>query len=223
MPRYHKQILYGLFLLGLVVLFVTMNPSVIQSSEEIYLQELEAVIMKGAEHMTTEELSLLGELIIFGRIVNGNPTDRDVGRGQCSLCHTFKEGQAQRYRLDLNLYGIIERAAERIREPRYLNPDTVQTESFPGSGRATTVQEYLAESNVCTSCYVVEGYFEIISGNKYSKESPMPPIHKPPTSMKIDEMIAIDTWIYINQDKAPPPVSEMRAAYEKFIPLAERH
>jgi hypothetical protein len=152
--------------------------------------------------------------MIFGP---GGNEYRNVGKGQCPLCHTFKKGG-----LDVrapNLYGIVKRAGERIKEPRYLHPDTVVQESYPRSGRATTAEEYLAESKVCPSCYVVKGYG--VKGSN-DRESPDPSFNKPPINLTIDEMVAIDTWLYKQEGEIPPPIGVMRAAYEKFIPEGER-
>jgi len=108
---------------------------------------------------------------------------------------------------------------ERIKDPKYLKPDTVQVESFKGSGRATTAEEYIAESHVCPACYVVEGFG--IKGTN-DKDSPMPPIHKAPIALTIDEQIAVDTWLWYREGETPPSAKEMRAVYEKFIPEADR-
>lgn len=45
----------------------------------------------------------------------------------------------------------------------------------------------------------------------------MPKIHKPPISLTIDEMIAIDTWLLKHGGEAVPSMAAMRAAYEKFL------
>jgi hypothetical protein len=118
-----------------------------------------------------------------------------------------------------SLVGISTRAAKRLNDPRYLHPDSVQTESFSGSGRATTAEEYIAESHVCPSCFVAAGY-----GTKGTNdhESPMAEVHKPPIGLSIDELIAVDTFLFYREGGDVPPVSEIRAAYEKFIPPSER-
>jgi len=167
------------------------------------------------DHMTTEELVAGGEVIIFGEI--GGEKERGIGKGQCPLCHTFEAGDPSDRAP--NLLGVTKRAAERIKEPRYLHPDTVQTESFQGSGRATTAMEYLAESNVCTSCYVVAGFG---AKGTNDRESPYASIDRPPISLSIDEMIMVNTWLYWHDGQQPPPVAVMRAAFEKFIPLERR-
>jgi mono/diheme cytochrome c family protein len=50
----------------------------------------------------------------------------------------------------------------------------------------------------------------------------MPPIHKPPISLSIGELAAVDTWLYVREGKEPPPFEEINTAYEKFIPEADR-
>jgi cytochrome c2 len=165
--------------------------------------------------MPVDKLADMGETIIFGKV--GGMAERGIGKGQCPLCHTFKAGDIGDRAP--NLIGISKRAAERLKDPRYLKPDTVQVESFKGSGRATTAEEYIAESHVCPACYVVAGFG--IKGTN-DKDSPMPPIHKPPIALTIDEQIAVDTWLWYREGETPPSAKEMRAAYEKFIPESER-
>jgi hypothetical protein len=163
--------------------------------------------------MSTEDLAELGERLIFGSI----GTLKGTGKGQCPLCHGFVSGDV-RERAP-SLVGIASRAAQRIKEARYLSPDSVQRESFGGSGRATTAEEYIAESHVCPSCYVVAGYG--ISGTA-DRVSPMMAIHKPPIGLTIDEQIAVDTFLFFREGGDVPSPAEIRAAYEKFISPAER-
>ncbi|HXC61237.1 MAG TPA: nitric oxide reductase [Nitrospiria bacterium] len=169
-------------------------------------------------NMPKDKLVDMGETIIFGG-VGGMDSRRTDGKGQCPLCHTFKKGDIGDRAP--NLLGIGTRAAQRIKDPRYLKPNTVQTEAFPGSGRATTAEEYIAESHSCPSCFVVEGFG--VKGTN-DRESPMPTIHKPPVSLSIPELIAVDTflWARLSPEEATPSPAEIKAAYEKFIPPAER-
>ncbi len=166
--------------------------------------------------MTMEQLAEKGEVLIFGSVVGGSPKDSDVGKGQCALCHTVT-GNVVRDRAP-SLKGIAKRAAERIKETRYLKPDTVQTETYPGSGRATTAEEYIAESHICPNCYVVEGFG--VKGTN-DRESPMPPVHKS-FQLSIGELIAVDTYLFTMDGEIPPSPTEIRTAYEKFIPPEER-
>ncbi len=165
--------------------------------------------------MPTDKLAEMGEAIIFGKV--GGFAERGIGKGQCPLCHTFKKGDIGERAP--NLIGLGARAAERIKEPLYLKPETIQAESFKGSGRATTAEEYIAESHSCPSCYVVVGF-----GTKGTndKESPMPTIHKPPIALSIEELIEVDTWLWFREGLTPPSAKEIRAAYEKFIPEGDR-
>ncbi len=169
-------------------------------------------------NMPKDKLVDMGETIIFGGI-GGMDARRTDGKGQCPLCHTFKKGDIGDRAP--NLLGIGTRAAQRIKDPRYLKPTTVQTESFPNSGRATTAEEYIAESHSCPSCFVVEGFG--VKGSN-DRESPMPVIHKPPISLSIPELIAVDTflWAHLSPEEPTPSPTEIKAAYEKFIPPAER-
>jgi mono/diheme cytochrome c family protein len=54
------------------------------------------------------------------------------------------------------------------------------------------------------------------------KESPMPAIHKPPISLSLGELAAVDTWMYVREGKEAPSYEEIVKAYEKFIPEADR-
>lgn len=96
---------------------------------------------------------------------------------------------------------------------------SVQKEAFEGSGTATNGQEYIAESHACPSCYVVPGF-----GVKGSNdgESPMPTIHKPPISLNLGELAAVDTWMYVREGKDAPAYEDIVASYEKFIPEKDR-
>ena len=65
---------------------------------------------------------------------------------------------------------------------------------------------------------MVPGYGE--QGTNDTK-SPMPKIHKKPIELSIEELIAVDTYLYVKDDLDPPSFDEIRAAYEKFIPKSE--
>jgi putative heme-binding domain-containing protein len=54
------------------------------------------------------------------------------------------------------------------------------------------------------------------------RESPMPMIHKPPTQLTIDELIAVDTWLFVREGEEAPAAADIRAAYEKFIQASDR-
>ncbi len=171
--------------------------------------------------MTKEQLADEGEKIIFGGI-GQSKVQGAIGKGQCPLCHGFNEGFLSERAP--NLFGIPERSKQRLEDPRYHkgkpgDRDTVEKESFSGSGTAGTVQEYVSESHACPSCYVVEGFG--LKGSN-DKESQMPKIHKPPISLTLGELAAVDTWLYVREGKEPPSYEEIVKAYEKFIPEAER-
>ena len=173
--------------------------------------------------MTEAERAAVGEEIIFGGIgVRPDEVNVAIGHGQCPLCHSFVQG------LDRptapSLHGIIKRSRDLIASPAYQNrpTNTEQPEAFPGSGRATTTMEYLAESNICPSCFIALGkWFSLYQGKVIfpdgSGASPEPRIHKPPISLTMDEMIAIDTWLFLQEGQKPPPLDVMRAAYYKFV------
>ncbi len=172
--------------------------------------------------MTPQQLADEGEKIIFGGI-GQNKVQGAIGKGQCPLCHAFHAGMLGERAP--NLLGIPERAGkERIEDPKYhkgepAKREFVDKEACPGCGTATTGQEYIAESHACPSCYVVSGYG--VKGTN-DKESPMPKIHKPPISLSLPELAAVDTWLYVREGREAPSFEEITKSYEKFIPEADR-
>lgn len=172
--------------------------------------------------MTAQQLADEGEKIIFGGI-GKNKEQGAIGKGQCPLCHAFHAGMLGERAP--NLQGLPERAGkERIEDPKYSKGkpqgrDYAQKEAFPGSGTAENAIEYIAESHACPNCYVVAGYG--VKGTN-DKESPMPSIHKPPISLSIEELAAVDTWLFVREGRDAPSFEEITKAYEKFIPEADR-
>ena len=167
--------------------------------------------------MSVQERADLGEKIIFGA-VGASGTQGAIGKGQCPLCHGFQKGFLSERAP--NLFGVTERASIWIMDARYRTGtlDTVQKEACIGCGNASTVAEYMAESHVCPSCYVVSGFGTKGTNNR---ESSMPAIHKTPISLGIDELIAVDTWLYVHDGKEPAPYEEIEKAYRKFVPESE--
>lgn len=171
--------------------------------------------------MSAQQLADEGEKIIFGGI-GQSKVQGAIGKGQCPLCHGFNEGFLSERAP--NLWGVPDRAKTRLDDPRYHkgkpgDRDTEQKEAFPGSGTAETGQEYIAESHSCPSCFVVAGFG--VKGTN-DKQSPMPAIHKPPISLSLGELAAVDTWMYVREGKEAPSFEEITKAYEKFIPEADR-
>jgi cytochrome c2 len=171
--------------------------------------------------LTVQQLADEGEKIIFGGI-GLSRMQGAIGKGQCPLCHGFNEGYLSERAP--NLFGVVARAKQRLEDPRYhkgkpLDRDTVQKEAVPGSGTAETVQEYIAESHVCPSCYVVAGYG--VKGTN-DRESGMAKVNKPPISLTLPELAMVDTWFYVREGIEPPSYAEIVKAYEKFIPEADR-
>ena len=171
--------------------------------------------------MSPQQLADEGEKIIFGG-VGQSKTQGAIGKGQCPLCHGFNQGFLSERAP--NLWGLPGRLEERMNDPRYhkgkpAERDTVEKEAFAGSGTAETGQEYIAESHACPNCFVVAGFG--VKGTN-DKESPMPKIHKPPISLSIGELAAVDTWIYVREGKDAPSYDEIAKSYEKFIPESER-
>ena len=164
--------------------------------------------------MTPQQLADEGEKIIFGGI-GQSKVQGAIGKGQCPLCHGFNEGFLSERAP--NLFGIPERAKKQLEDPRYHkgkpgDRDTVQKESFPGAGTAETGQEYISESHSCPSCFVVAGFG--VKGTN-DKESPMPAIHKPPISLTLGELAAVDTWLYVREGKEPPSFEDITKAYDR--------
>lgn len=171
-------------------------------------------------NMRPLQLADEGEKIIFGEI-GQSKIQGTIGRGQCPLCHLFHRDMLSERAP--NLWGITDRAHERLKDPRYhqdspLERDTVEKEAYPGSGTATNPLEYIAESLVCPSCYVVAGY-----GVRWTNdtESPGVKLHRPPISLSVSDFIAVTTWLYIHDGKKPPAPEEIETAYRKFIPPSE--
>ena len=172
--------------------------------------------------MSAQQLADEGEKIIFGGI-GKNKEQGAIGKGQCPLCHAFHAGMLGERAP--NLMGLPERAGkERLEDPKYSKGkpqarEFAQKEAFPGAGTAESAQEYIAESHACPSCYVVAGYG--VKGTN-DKESPMPAIHKPPISLSLPELAAVDTWFYVREGRDAPSFEEITKSYEKFIPEADR-
>jgi hypothetical protein len=66
--------------------------------------------------MSPQQLGDEGEKIIFGGI-GQSATQGAIGKGQCPLCHGFQQGFLSERAP--NLFGIPDRAAERLKEPNY--------------------------------------------------------------------------------------------------------
>ncbi len=179
------------------------------------------VVKLDFQSMSPQQLADEGEKIIFGGI-GQSKTQGAIGKGQCPLCHGFQKGFLSERAP--NLFGIPDRSSERLKEPNYHMDDpasrpSVQKEAFEGSGTATNGLEYIAESHACPNCYIVPGFG--VKGSN-DTESPMPKIHKPPISLTLGELAAVDTWMFTREGKEAPAYDEIQAAYEKFIPEADR-
>jgi len=220
MSEYAKR--FAVFLLPAIVCFVF-------SSISLNADPPTETKMVDARAMSIKERAALGEKLIFGA-EGASRTKFRVGTAQCTLCHAFfkESDMADSEHYPSPPYGphffdhFTERIQRLVASPEYRQRprDTEQPEAFPGSGIATNVIEYLAESNICPSCYVVPGFGV---RNSHDRESPMPWIHKPPISLSIDEMIALETWLYLHDGKEPPSPDEIEKAYRKFVPESQWH
>ena len=128
------------------------------------------------------------------------------GKGKCNLCHTFDPGD--NLGRCPNLFGIEKRSHARIKEDRYLNkpikvgetdkasgivkgrPDLIPKEYRRKGSPKMTGEDYLRESMMCPSCYVVKGY-----GREGDTKSPGLISHKPPINLTPVELNAVIAWL----------------------------
>ncbi|MZG30089.1 MAG: DMT family transporter [Nitrospinae bacterium] len=155
--------------------------------------------------LTMEEFAEMGRVIIFGaKQVAGQ---KSIGKGQCPLCHTFDPGD--NIGRCPNLFGVEKRSHDRVKEERYKTSPVAIGEVEPASGIVKgkyseipeeykrqhgpdelVGEDYLRESLMCPTCYVVEGY-----GKDNDTKSPMPVITKPPISLSRTEVNAVVAYL----------------------------
>ena len=155
--------------------------------------------------LTMEEFAEMGRVIIFGaKQVAGQ---KSIGKGQCPLCHTFDAGD--NIGRCPNLFGVEERSHNRVKEERYQTSPVAVGETEPAAGIVKGKQDqipdeykrqhgpaefngedYIRESLMCPTCYVVEGY-----GKANDTKSPMPVITKPPISLSRTEVNAVIAYL----------------------------
>jgi hypothetical protein len=155
--------------------------------------------------LTMEEFADMGRVIIFGaKQVAGQ---KSIGKGQCPLCHTFDPGDNMGR--CPNLFGVEERSHKRVKEDRYATSPMAIGELEPASGITKgkpaeipeeyrrqhgpdelVGEDYLRESLMCPTCYVVEGF-----GKDNDTKSPMPVIVKPPISLSRVEVNAVVAYL----------------------------
>ena len=157
--------------------------------------------------ITMEEYAEMGRVIIFGtKQVAGQ---KAIGKGQCPLCHTFDAGD--NIGRCPNLFGVGERGAERVQEERYKTSPVAVGDKEPASGivkgapdqipdeyrragaggiDSMNSEDYIRESMMCPTCYVVKGY-----GKAGDTKSPMPVITKPPISLSQVEVNAVIAYL----------------------------
>jgi hypothetical protein len=155
-------------------------------------------------NITMEEYTEMGRIIVFGaKQVAGQ---KAIGKGQCPLCHTFDPGD--NIGRCPNLFGVEERSHNRVKEDRYVNlpikigekdassgivkgkPDQIPAEYKRQGSPDLVGEDYLRESLMCPSCYVVEGF-----GKNGDTVSPMPVISKPPISLTPVELNSVLAWL----------------------------
>ena len=155
--------------------------------------------------VTMEEFAEMGRVIIFGaKQVAGQ---KSIGKGQCPLCHDFDAG-AHIGRCP-NLFGVEKRSHDRVKEDRYATSPMAIGELEPAAGiikgkydeipeeyrrqhgpDELVGEDYIRESLMCPSCYVVEGF-----GGSGDTKSPMPVIVKPPISLSRVEVNAVIAYL----------------------------
>ena len=155
--------------------------------------------------LTMEEFTEMGRVIIFGaKQVAGQ---KAIGKGQCPLCHTFEAGN--NIGRCPNLFGVEKRSHDRVKEERYKTSPVAVGETEPAAGivkgaydqipeeyrrqhgpEEMTGEDYIRESLMCPTCYVVEGY-----GKANDTKSPMPVITKPPISLSRTEVHAVIAYL----------------------------
>jgi hypothetical protein len=157
-----------------------------------------------SEDLTMEEYVEMGRVIVFGaKQVAGQ---KSIGKGQCPLCHTFDPGD--HIGRCPNLFGVQERSEKMKDNERYKTHPVAIGEPEPATGivKGTPDQipeeyrragspdfigeDYLRESLMCPTCFVVEGY-----GKDGDTKSPMPVISKPPISLTPVEINAVIAWL----------------------------
>jgi hypothetical protein len=157
-----------------------------------------------SEDLTMEEFVEMGRVIVFGaKQVAGQ---KSIGKGQCPLCHTFDPGD--NIGRCPNLFGVQARSEEKKDEERYQTHPMKMGETEPATGTVKGTpdqipeeyrragspdfigEDYLRESLMCPTCYVVKGY-----GNDGDTKSPMPVISKPPISLSPVELNAVIAWL----------------------------
>ena len=163
-----------------------------------------AEVAVDVSNLTMEKYVEMGETVVFGKErVAGS---KAIGKGQCPLCHTFEPGN--NIGRCPNLFGVEERSHTRIKEERYINepikigekdgatgiikgkPDQIPEDYRRADPSDLTGEDYLRESLMCPSCYVVKGF-----GKAGDTKSPMPVISKPPISLAKFELNAVIAWL----------------------------
>ena len=143
--------------------------------------------LKGHD-LTTQQLADRGEWLIFG----GMGKDQGVGtsgKAQCPVCHAFQPEQPSKRAP--NLWGIATR--QRLK---------------------ATPLAYLVESHICPSCYVTAGWGIQTSTGCVS---PMPQVHFPPINLTLEELVALDTWLYVHEGETPPEPQAIKDAYHQVL------
>ncbi len=127
-----------------------------------------------------------------------------MNKGTCTLCHKPPPlGRAP----DIQGENLVEVSKERLADPRY-------------KGKATNPEEYIRESMLEPSAYVVAGW-----GKKGSNdsESPMPHVNKPPIALSDMEIDAIIAWLQAkdgNEVTVALPTAEDSAQVAAAAPAA---
>jgi len=128
-----------------------------------------------------------------------------MNKGTCTLCHKPPPlGRAP----DIQNDDMVETAKKRLADSRY-------------KGQAKSAEEYIRESMVDPSAYVVSGW-----GKKGTNdtESPMPSIDKPPIELSGMEVDAVVAWLQVKDGHdvtVPLPSAEAASEAAAATPAAK--
>lgn len=151
-----------------------------------------------------EELAKVGRTIAAGE---GGASR--VTRGRCLLCHTLGRDDVPGF--GPTLFAVAEMAKTRVAAPA--------TNAGASRSRARTSVEYLVESLVCPSCFIVPGFGE---EGSHDRVSPMPRFQKPPAALSALELVAVVEWLLTKDGGRPAEPDEIKAAVLAFTPIEDQ-
>jgi hypothetical protein len=182
--------------------------------------------------ITIPDYANFGRYIIFGgQQIAGQ---KAIGKGQCPLCHTFEAGD--NIGRCPNLFGIEKRSHDRIKEERYATSPVAVGETEPAAGIVKgkwdqipeeykrqhgpdemVGEDYIRESLMCPTCYVVKGY-----GKAGDIKSPMPVSTESPISLTPVEVNAVIAYLQSHDKRnwSSVTVPLPQKPIKTFVPLS---